>query len=1411
MKGKRISLSLLLGLGLTLALAGLFAITGRAAPGNPVLDPARNAHTVPTTATVSITYDEAIDAATVTSHTFAVHGMQGGLVAGGHSVNGSVILVDPVGAFFPGELVQASATTGTLNLTGEEPLAPTVWQFRIAVEGGTGRFGLEAHDAFGADDSRAVALGDLDGDGDLDAVMANDGANAIRWLNDGDSTYQSPVPFSGPQAWDVVLGDVDGDGDLDVLLAYDDSSPQEVWLNAGDGTFPISTTLGSSDSHAAALGDVDGDGDLDAVLANNDAPQEAWLNDGSGAFPISTTFGGGDSHDVALGDVDLDGDLDAVVANGSRQAQEVWLNAGDGTFPVSTTFGAGRTQAVALGDLDGDGDLDAALASNNGDPQEAWFNDGSGAFPISTTFGAGTSRDIALGDVDGDGDLDAVVANYNGEAQEAWFNAGDGTYPISRTFGSGDSWDVALGDVDGDGDLDVVVANDNGQAQGVWLNGDAIYVDADATGADDGTSWADAYVHLQDALDEANGYGGAAAPEIWVAEGVYYPDQDSNGDHANDVVSETFRLDYDGIRLYGGFDGTEGAREARDPERHVTVLSGDLDGNDITDSYGVVTDTAHITGANAYHVLWLDGVTNGPIAGDTLIDGFTVTAGYANGSGDHNEGGGLYCDGESFDSECSPSLVHITFSGNWADDTGGGMYNDGQSYGTSNPELSNVTFNSNRASWGGGMFNDGYGSFGNSSPVLKNVTFRENRATYGGGMFNYGSSSPVLTNVTFSGNRANWDGGGMHTFTDGGTSSPVLTNVTFSGNWAGEEGGGMVSATYLPGFSSGGTINPVLTNVTFSGNRAGGNGGAMYNLGYGGTCRPVLTNGVLWGNSASSGDVMYNDDAAPTIAHSLVEGGWDGSGVANDNSTVTDGGGNIDADPQFVAPITATAAPTASGDYRLLGSSPAVDAGNTLSVTATTDRDGHSRLRDGDSDGAATVDMGAYEYQRIYVDAGATSADDGSSWAGAHVHLQDALDEVNGHGGRATCEIWVAEGIYYPDLDTDGDHAADVASEAFTLRYDNVRLYGGFDGAETARDQRDWTANVTILSGDIDGNDVTDGGVVTTASQISGTNAYHVLLLDGVTNEAITPESVIDGFTVTAGQAVGGGLHSYGGGLHCDGRGSGNACNPTLARLAFSGNWAGRGGGMYSAGGDGGASSLALTNVTFRGNWATYGGGGMFNDGSDGGASSPVLANVLFSGNGASVWGGGMFNDGSDGGVSSPVLTNVTLSGNWAAYGGGGMFSDGNSGASSPTLTNVILWGNEARSLDAQSLNVFATPTVNASLVEGGCPTGATCLNLLIADPQFARDPGPGPDALWGTADDDCGDLRLGPGSPALDAGDDSALPLDAADLDGDGVVTETLPCDLAGNPRISNDTVDLGTYETPYSRLYLPLVLRNW
>ncbi len=415
-----------------------------------------------------------------------------------------------------------------------------------------------------------------------------------------------------------------------------------------------------------------------------------------------------------------------------------------------------------------------------------------------------------------------------------------------------------------------------------------IYVDADsACSSDCGGSWATAYPTLQDALAVA-----VSGDEIWIAEGVYYPDEGAG--QTNNNRDATFSPG-SGVALYGGFAATETLRTERDWVAHPTILSGDIDGDDANADGNDIAETwADIVDSNAYHVLYLDGTTT-PITGTTTIDGFIITAGKADGWPDN--GGGLYCAGNGSGSECSPTLAHVTFSGNYADGSGGGMYNNGSDGGKSNPTLTNVTFSGNSASQcGGGMFNN------RGSPTLTHVTFSNNFGQYGGGMCNFTDSSSKLTNVTFNGNAAEEYGGGMHNL----GSSPALTNVTFSGNTA-DHGGGVM-------------YNQLNSN-------------------------PTLTNVILWGNNEPE---IYNDSGIPTISYSNIAG-CGGSGDGWQSTCGADGGGNIDADPLFVD--------AAGGNLRLRLTSPAINAGNNAAVPpgVTTDLDGRPRIV------GNAVDMGAYE------------------------------------------------------------------------------------------------------------------------------------------------------------------------------------------------------------------------------------------------------------------------------------------------------------------------------------------------------------------------------------------------------------------------------------------------------------------
>ena len=392
----------------------------------------------------------------------------------------------------------------------------------------------------------------------------------------------------------------------------------------------------------------------------------------------------------------------------------------------------------------------------------------------------------------------------------------------------------------------------------------------------------------------------------------------------------------------------------------------------------------------------------------------------------------------------------------------------------------------------------------------------------------------------------------------------------------------------------------------------------------------------------------------------------------------------------------------------------------------------------------------------IYVDQTAQGNNSGNSWNNAYTNLQSAIDVAD-----AGDEIWVATGFYTP---TDGIDP----TISFELK-NQVEIYGGFEGDETALSQRDWEKNLTVLSGDI--------GIVGD----SGDNSFHV-----INNENINSSAILDGFTISDGNANGftEGNQTGGGMLNL-------ASDPTLVNLSFFNNSASLSGGAMSNlqsnptltnvsfnvnftdnpevdGVDSGGamsniqSNPTLTNVSFALNSATNAGGAMSNL-----ESNPILNNVIFDSNFTTdeeftSGGGAIVNIDSD-----PTLTNVTFYSNLAGFGG----AIANFQNSTPTISNSIFYENLATLPEDQNIfNIDDTSSANVtySLVQGGY-SGTGNIN---ANPQFVN-----------LSEDSSleNNFELKANSPAIDAGTNA---------------TVLVPTDFAGNSRIVNQKVDMGAYE---------------
>lgn len=468
--------------------------------------------------------------------------------------------------------------------------------------------------------------------------------------------------------------------------------------------------------------------------------------------------------------------------------------------------------------------------------------------------------------------------------------------------------------------------------------GGQVYVDADATaGSKNGHSWANAFTDLQTGIDVDDNCVGATA--TWVAEGVYKP-----GTNQTDRFTVP-----SGVAVYGGFAGTENLIGQRNWINHPTILSADIDNNDITTN-NVVIDPDNIVGYNSSHVLFLDGSLNA-INADTTLDGFTITAGDANGSFPNGDAGGLFCNA-SGGGTCSPTLTHLVFRGNRALYAGAiSIY--AASGGTASPKLIDVTFRNNKATQSGGAMNNvALGPGSTTSPSLTDVTFRDNHANLGSGaVFNYGSgtSSPEFKRVTFVGNGASY-GGAMINQAGGGVVSPQLENVTFVSNTAVNDGGAVYNIANSGGSLSDGSTSLSLTNVTFTGNSATNGGAIGHDVTAPSTSSTTLKNVILWNNTASTGpEIDHTSGGTSTLDYALVQGGCpSGSSCTN----------LISSDP-LLAALQNNGGLTET--MRLPAGSPAIEAGTNTGCPAT-DARGEGRPQDGDQNGTPTCDLGAYEF-----------------------------------------------------------------------------------------------------------------------------------------------------------------------------------------------------------------------------------------------------------------------------------------------------------------------------------------------------------------------------------------------------------------------------------------------------------------
>ncbi len=345
--------------------------------------------------------------------------------------------------------------------------------------------------------SMDARFADVDQDGDLDLVIANEFRPNLLLLNDGTGRFTNVSATHLPQtrrdSEDVGVADFDRDGDLDIVIVSEDDQVNELYLNDAQGKFsdasgrlPVTGV-----SNAVLVSDIDRDGDADILIGNN-GQNVVLINDGAGFFTDATAQRlpplDDVTQDIELGDADGDGDQDLLVGN--EGANRLLLNTGSGFFRnasaerIPLTSAPEETREADFGDVDGDGDLDILFAnvrlfvSGAVRQNRLLINDGQGYFSDETAQRLPVDDDQSMDgdfvDMDADGDLDMITANLDSVSRlsanaryRVYTNDGQGVFieDTDRFFSSevvGNGLDIEAADVNGDGRWDVYLASRGG-------------------------------------------------------------------------------------------------------------------------------------------------------------------------------------------------------------------------------------------------------------------------------------------------------------------------------------------------------------------------------------------------------------------------------------------------------------------------------------------------------------------------------------------------------------------------------------------------------------------------------------------------------------------------------------------------------------------------------------------------------------------------------------------------------------------------------------------------------------------------------------------------------------------------------------------------------------------------------------
>jgi Tol biopolymer transport system component len=381
---------------------------------------------------------------------------------------GDNYLVAPTGSFSPSS---QTFNNLTVNAAANFKSAPS-----IPPQCSTPSFAPATNVATG---DLSVAIGDFNGDGTLDLVVAHSGSSNISVsLGTGTGSFSAATNFVvGSLPVSIAVKDFNGDGKLDLAVANSGTNNISILLGTGTGSFstPTNFAVGSSPA-SVAVGDFNGDGNSDLAVVTQSNGVAILLGTGTGSFGAATNFAVGNPRSVAIGDFNSDGKLDLAVTINNPSNVSILLGTGTGSFSAATNFAVGTDPiSVAIDDFNGDGISDLAVANFSSANVSILLGTGTGSFSAATNFVVAQSESLAIGDFNGDGKSDLAVANAFLDNVSILLGSGTGNFSAATNFAVGHTpRSVTIGDFNGDGKSDLATANYNSNNISILLNNGAL-------------------------------------------------------------------------------------------------------------------------------------------------------------------------------------------------------------------------------------------------------------------------------------------------------------------------------------------------------------------------------------------------------------------------------------------------------------------------------------------------------------------------------------------------------------------------------------------------------------------------------------------------------------------------------------------------------------------------------------------------------------------------------------------------------------------------------------------------------------------------------------------------------------------------------------------------------------------------